>query len=228
MQRYAPPPANLTHVKLIGRILFLLFVAGLAYVLLLVGNYVTIPSHNTSATHFDTIIVLGCPAKADGTPSPEQRERVLEGVREYKAGVAPHIIMTGGPAHNQFVEAHVMAQFALTQGVPASAIVEEPQAQNTIQNIYYSARIMHQNGWNSAEIVSSPSHLPRTALIVNTFNADQPNLYFNWRTHAAHWPPEYSFARILGIYTGEAQGCLRLRFNGFPSSRFLPRNPQMN
>jgi uncharacterized SAM-binding protein YcdF (DUF218 family) len=215
-------------VKVLGRILFLIFAAGLAYVIFLVGVYITIPTHNTSATHFDTIIVLGCPAKSDGTPSPEQRERVLEGVRQYKAGVAPHIIMTGAAAHNQYIEAHVMAQLALAQGVPASAIVEESQAQNTIQNIYYSARIMHQNGWNSAEIVSSPSHLPRTALIVNTFNVDQPHLYFNWRTHAAHWPSEYSYARILGIYYGEARGCLRLRFNGFPSSRFLPRAPGLN
>jgi uncharacterized SAM-binding protein YcdF (DUF218 family) len=209
-------------VKLFSRILLVLLAAFFAYALFFVGVYLTIPNHNTAATHFDTIIVLGCPAKHDGTPTPEQRERVLEGVREYKAGIAPRIIMTGAAAHNEYVEAHVMAQFALTQGVPASALIEEPQAQNTIQNIFYSAQIMHQNGWNSAEIVSSPSHLPRTALIVNTLNIDQPNLSIDWRTHPAHWPPEYSLARILGIYYGEARGCLHLRLHGFPSSRFLP------
>ena len=92
----------------------------------------------------------------DGTPSPEQRERVLEGVREYKAGVAPHIIMTGGPAHNHFVEAHTMSQLASSEGVPLADILEEGQAQNTIQNIFYSSQIMHQHGWSSAEVVSSP------------------------------------------------------------------------
>ena len=211
-------------MKIINRIVFVVVLLLFTWGLFLVGVYLTIPTHNTSATHFDTLIVLGCPAKRDGTPSPEQRERVLEGVREYKSGVAPHIIMTGAAAHNQYVEAHVMAQLALSQGVPASAIVEEPQAQNTIQNIYYSARIMHQHDWNSAEIVSSPSHLPRTALIVNTLNLDQPSLYINWRTHAAHWPTEYGLGRKLGIYYGEARGCLHLRFYGFPSSRFLPKN----
>lgn len=215
-------------MKLLTRSLFYLSAIVLAIALFMAGVYLTLPTHNTAATHFDTLIVLGYPANPDGTPSPEQRERVLEGVREYKAGVAPNIIMTGAAAHNQYVEADVMAQLARDQGVPASAILEDVQAQNTIQNIYYSARIMHDHGWKSAEIISSPSHLPRTALIVNTFNVDQPNLYINWRTHAARWPPEYGFFREAILYIAEARNCLILRFNGFPSSRFLPRNPAIN
>src|SRR5215470_17103635 len=84
--------------------------------------YRTIPTNNTNLTHFDTIIVLGYPAKLDGTPSPEQRERTLEGVRQFKAGIAPHLIFTGAAAHNGFVEAHVMATLAEAQGVPPDAI----------------------------------------------------------------------------------------------------------
>ena len=215
-------------MRLLNRVLFYLSAIALAIALFMVGIYLTIPTHNTAATHFDTLIVLGYPANADGTPSPEQRERVLEGVREYKAGVAPYIIMTGAAAHNQYIEADVMAELARSQGVPASAILEDVQAQNTIQNIYYSARIMHDQGWNSAEIISSPSHLPRAAMIVNTFNVDQPSLYINWRTHAAHWPPEYSIFREAALYIGEARNCLILRFNGFPSTRFLPRDRAIN
>jgi uncharacterized SAM-binding protein YcdF (DUF218 family) len=215
-------------VKIFTRILFYLGAPIFAIALFAAGVYLTIPTHNTAASHFDTLIVLGYPANADGTPSPEQRERVLEGVREYKAGVAPYILMTGTAAHNQYIEADVMAQLARSQGVPASAILEDVQAQNTIQNIYYSASIMHQYGLNSAEIISSPSHLPRTALIVNTFNVDQPGLYINWSTHAAPWPPEYSVFREAILYIGEARSCLILRFNGFPSSRFLPRDRAIN
>src|ERR1700736_474467 len=116
-----------------------------ALVALLIGGvvlvYRSIPNANTSLDHFDTIIVLGTPANPDGTPSPEQRERTLEGIREFKAGVAPHLIFTAGPAHNHFVEAHTMAVLALSQGVPPDAILEEGQAQNTVQNIFYSQRI---------------------------------------------------------------------------------------
>jgi len=137
-------------------------IAVFAVILIVVAAvvYRSIPTANTSLTHFDTIIVLGYPANPDGAPSPEQRERTLEGVREFKAGVAPNLIFTGGPAHNQFVEAHVMAVLALAQGVPQDAIIEERQAQNTIQNIYYSQQIMAAHRWSSAEVVSSPSHLP--------------------------------------------------------------------
>lgn len=209
-------------MKLIRQSLFILFLIVFVAALILYGNYITLPTHNTNTTHFDTIIVLGTPALPDGTPSPEQRERVLEGVREYKAGIAPRIIMTGAAAHNQFVEAHVMTQFAETQGVPASDILEEPQAHDTIQNIYYSATIMHQHGWSSAEVVSSPSHLGRAALILNTFNIRDPQLSIDWRTHAAHWPSSYGIDHKLTLYTLEARRCLELRVHGFPSSRFLP------
>jgi uncharacterized SAM-binding protein YcdF (DUF218 family) len=178
--------------------------------------YQTIPTHDTSLTHFDTIVVLGTPANPDGTPSPEQRERTLEGVREFKAGIAPHLILTGGPAHNQFVEAHVMATLAIAQGVPPAAVIEEPRAQNTIQNIFYSQRIMSAHQWTTAEVVSSPSHLPRTALILEHYP-------LAWRTDPAPWPSEYTFWQRAARYCVEAQYCLKLRLFGFPMTPFLPR-----
>jgi uncharacterized SAM-binding protein YcdF (DUF218 family) len=199
----------------IKRALSLIVLVTVATCAAVVLVYFTIPAGNTTQTHFDTIIVLGCPARLNGTPSPEGRERTLEGVREYRAGVAPHILFTGGAAHNHLVEARVLAQFAESHGVPASAIVEEGQAQDTIQNAYYSVQIMQQNGWNSAEVVSSPSHLRRASLIFRHF----PVLY---HTHAAHWPPEYSLARILTIWYGEATYTAHLRVFGFRHSRFLP------
>ena len=177
--------------------------------------YSNIPTTNTNLTHFDTIIVLGTPAKLDGNPSPEQRERTLEGVRQFKAGIAPHLIFTGAAAHNQFVEAHTMATLAEAEGVPPDAIIEEGQAQNTVQNIFYSHRIMAAHGWTSAEVVSSPSHLPRTALILEHFS-------FQWSTHPAPWPPEYTLWQRAAHYTVEAESCLKLRFLGFPTTRFLP------
>lgn len=195
----------------------------LALVVLMIGGaalvYLSIPSTNTHLTHFDAIIVLGTPARLDGTPSPEQRERTLEGVREFKAGVAPHLIFTGGPAHNQFVEAHTMATLALAQGVPPDAILEEGQAQNTVQNIFYSQRIMAAHGWTSAEIVSSPSHLPRTALILKEFS-------MQWSTHPAPWPPEYDLWQRAAHFGVETEYCLKLRLFGFPTTRFLPSHAQ--
>jgi uncharacterized SAM-binding protein YcdF (DUF218 family) len=169
---------------------------------------------NTDATHFDTLIVLGYPAFPDGTPRPEMRERVLEGVREYRAGVAPRMIMTGGSAHNENIEAHVMARLAEAQGVPASAVIEEGQALDTIQNAYYSVRIMQAHGWHSAEVVSSPSHLPRASLIFAHFP-------IAWRMHAAAWPPEYGVFHRASNEWYEAVDTARIRITTYPESRFL-------
>jgi len=71
-----------------------------------------------------------------------------------------------------------MARIAEAQGIPASAIFQETQAEDTIQNACYSVRIMQAHGWKSAEVVSSASHLPRAGLIFS-------RLPVEWRTHAA-------------------------------------------
>jgi uncharacterized SAM-binding protein YcdF (DUF218 family) len=197
------------------RLLILSFVCAVFYVGGVFFLDRTLPLSNTSATHFDTLIVLGYPAKQDGTPRPEMRERVLEGVREYRAGVAPRIIMTGGAAHNDYVEAHVMAALAEAQGVPADAVFEEGQAKDTIQNAYYSVKIMQEHGWHSAEVVSSDSHLPRASLIFTHFPVA-------WRMHAAPWPQQYGLLHRAAIEWYEAADTARLRITSFPESRFLP------
>ena len=140
---------------------------------------------NTSRQTFDTIIVLGSPADSDGNPSPLMLDRITEGVHEYERGVAPRILVTGGPAHNAFVEAEVMARVAHAEGVPIPNILLETHAKDTLQNACFSKRILAEHGWHSAEIVSSAAHLPRTAMIFSHLNhADRPNK-FEWRTHAA-------------------------------------------
>jgi uncharacterized SAM-binding protein YcdF (DUF218 family) len=178
----------------------------------------SITSTNTSLTHFDTLIVLGYPCNPDGSPSPEQRERVLASVREYQQGTAPHIIMTGGAAHNTFVEAHAMKLLAIANGVPQSAILEEPRAQNTIQNIFYSDQLMTSHAWHSAEVISSPSHLPRAALILQHYP-------FAWRTHAAIWPREYNIFEISLIYASEIKSCWQIHTHGFTPGTLFPVTP---
>jgi len=135
-------------------------------------------AENTKQDHFDVLIVLGTPADADGNPSPHELARVTEAVHEYERGVAPRIIFTGGAEANRFVEARVMARTAEAQGIPASAVLEDPAARDTMQNTCSALRIMRRHGWESAEVISSPSHLPRAALILS-------RLPMKWRVHAA-------------------------------------------
>ena len=91
--------------------------------------------------------------------------------------------------------------FAEAQGIPAEAIVEEGQAMDTIQNIYFSEKLMEERGWKSAEVVSSPSHLPRTALILQHYQ-------FAWRTHASKWPVEFSATDVAYPLSQRSEGVL--------------------
>lgn len=136
------------------------------------------PKGNTSQDHFDVLIVLGNPADSDGNPSPLELARVTEAVHEYERGVAPRMIVTGGAVHNRFVEAQVMARTAEAQGIPAAAVLEDPNARNTIENTCNALGMMRSHGWDSAEVISSPSHLPRAGLILS-------RLPMQWRVHAA-------------------------------------------
>jgi uncharacterized SAM-binding protein YcdF (DUF218 family) len=142
------------------------------------------PRSNTKRQTLDAILILGTPADSDGNPTPEMLDRVTEGVHEYERGIAPRILVTGAAAHNQFVEADVMAHVAQAQGVPASVLFEEPHALDTIQNACFSNRILSSHGWHSVEVVSSASHLPRAAMIFAHLAANQPGS-LEWRMHAA-------------------------------------------
>jgi len=82
-----------------------------------------------------------------------------------------------------------MARTAEALGVPVSSIYQEAQALDTIQNACYSARIMKAHGWQSAEVISSGSHLPRAGLIFS-------RTALQWRTHpASPLEPESSLSR---------------------------------
>jgi uncharacterized SAM-binding protein YcdF (DUF218 family) len=153
--------------------------SGLAGLLLLWAIFARVlaPTGNTDASRFDAIIILGSAIDRDGNPSPVMLSRVTEGVREYERGMASRIIVTGGERYGH-TEAEVMTRVAQAQGVPASSIVAEPRAENTIENACFSARIMKEHGWKSAEVVTSANHLPRASMIFS-------HVPIEWRGHTA-------------------------------------------
>jgi uncharacterized SAM-binding protein YcdF (DUF218 family) len=179
------------------------------------ATYLSVPSCNTARTHFDTLVVLGYPTNGDGSASPEERARVLGAVAEYKSGRAAHIIMTGGAAHNRFVEAEAMKRVAVEAGVPADAILVEDKAHDTIENICLSERLMDEHGWQTLEVVSDPAHVVRAALILERFPLP-------WSTYAAAWPPQYTTRDIVLHRVLEVLRVNWIRWFGFPDTPCLP------
>jgi uncharacterized SAM-binding protein YcdF (DUF218 family) len=178
--------------------------------------YFSIPMADTQQNKFDVILVLGNPATNNGSIAPIAQSRIMEGIRQYRAGVAPRIMMTGGAVRNQFVESQVMMQYAHSQGVPASALFTEEDSLNTIQNAYYSYRIMQAEGWTSALIVTSPTHVRRASLIFQHYP-------LAWKMDEAPWPPDYPLWREAWFWISETGYTAYGRIFGFPNAhQYLP------
>lgn len=97
--------------------------------------------------------------------SGEQGERVETGVRLYRQGFAPRLLMTGGLVEWNVSAADIMAWQAETLGVPPQDVVLERRATSTYENAIYSLEILREKGWRSAIVVTSPYHLRRTRFI---------------------------------------------------------------
>jgi uncharacterized SAM-binding protein YcdF (DUF218 family) len=200
----------------LNRILRTFAVAAVVLIACGIILYVSIPMSDTPRQTFDVILVLGNPARSDGSIAPIAQSRMLEGIRQYRAGVAPRLLLTGGAVANRYVEAEVMRQFALSQGIPASAVLTEGESRNTIQNAFFSYRIMQAHGWDSALIVSSPSHLRRASLIFSHFP-------LAWRLQGAPWPPGYSLLKRVWFWSSETGYTSYGRIFGFPNAKqYLP------
>jgi uncharacterized SAM-binding protein YcdF (DUF218 family) len=95
-------------------------------------------------------LVLGC------RPGPGLDRRVDGAVALWRAGLASRIVVSGRG------EAEAGVARALRAGVPAAALLAEPHARNTRENIQLSRSLLAESTfW----IVSDDWHLPRACLI---------------------------------------------------------------
>ncbi|WP_010631724.1 YdcF family protein [Sporolactobacillus vineae] len=118
---------------------------------------------------YDVIIILGCPATADGKPSATMRSRMAAALEAYQGKHAAELICSGGSAHNAYPEADVMAGLAEASGVAAEHVHRETRSANTYENIANSVQMMKDNGWKSALIVTSPWHLRRAGCLAANY-----------------------------------------------------------
>jgi uncharacterized SAM-binding protein YcdF (DUF218 family) len=117
----------------------------------------------------DVILVLGCRAYDGNVPGPVfsagVRRRAHHAAALYRRGLAASVITTGGRTGPGPSEAAALAAVLEAGGVPATAILLEEQAQDTVQNIRFSRILMQTHGWRTALLVTEPSHIKRAALI---------------------------------------------------------------
>lgn len=108
----------------------------------------------------DAALVLGNAVNRRGRPNPCLRSRVEAGVRLYRAGKVPLLLMSGGTDPDGSNQAEAMKNMALNLGVPEARIITEPHSENTYQNIVFSRPLLAEKA--RVIVVSDAFHLPRS------------------------------------------------------------------
>ncbi len=101
----------------------------------------------------DAIVVLGA-AQYDGRPSPVFRARLDHAVDLYESGVARYLVVTGGKAQgDRTTEGAAARAFALSRGVPATAILLEDRSRTTLESLRGVATLLRDHDLGSAVFV---------------------------------------------------------------------------
>jgi vancomycin permeability regulator SanA len=109
----------------------------------------------------DAIVVLGA-AQYDGTPSPVFRARIDHAVDLWKSGLAPWFVVTGGSAvGDRTTEAAAARAYAVSQGVPESAIIGESRGTTTLTSLLGLRDLFAEHDIRSAVFVSDRGHMLR-------------------------------------------------------------------
>ena len=112
------------------------------------------PLEGCAQSGYDVIVVLGCPTNRDGTPSACQKRRISLALELRALGFAAPVLVSGGAAKTEHVEAEAMAGLLRESGVPEDQIVQEPRALHTDENIALASAAMRARGWVTALVVS--------------------------------------------------------------------------
>lgn len=84
--------------------------------------------------------------------------RLEKGVKLYKEGYAPYLLLTNGSEEQLY-------ERALALGVPTDHIFMEDKSASTLDNAIYSKEIMLEKHFKSAIVVSSNSHMRRVKIL---------------------------------------------------------------
>jgi uncharacterized SAM-binding protein YcdF (DUF218 family) len=98
----------------------------------------------------------------------EQLARFQEGVTLYQNGFGRYLVFSGAAYDNGTSNADVMRALAVKRGVPVSAILDEPQGEDTWGNAIFTRQVLEDHGLHSAILVTSPYHSRRAKLTFDT------------------------------------------------------------
>lgn len=128
----------------------------------------------------EAIVVLGGGTGAPDYPRPwvdlnDAGDRVVYGAKLLKEGKAPWLIVSGGRVawlSGTLPESADMSAVAEAMGVPAEAILPEPDSRNTRENAVNVRRILQERNLGRVLLVTSAMHMPRAIAIFRNLGVD--------------------------------------------------------
>jgi uncharacterized SAM-binding protein YcdF (DUF218 family) len=113
----------------------------------------------------DAIVVLGA-AQYNGRPSAILKARLDHAIELYEDGLAPFLVVTGGKAEgDRTTEAASARAYALSKGVPDTAILVEDKGRTTLESLRAVSAILKSRGLGMALFVSDRTHMLRVLKI---------------------------------------------------------------
>ena len=140
----------------------------------------------------DAIVVLGASALADGTLSDSSLRRAVAGIRLYRQGLAPRLLLLG-----VFVEADARAQLARDLGVAPAAIVTERYQPTTRAEAAWAAETLR------AGTSSARTSAPKVLLVTDVLHMRRAGLLFERAGLSVR--PAPTDAGVVGVTTPEAR-----------------------
>jgi len=110
----------------------------------------------------DAAIVLGAAVWA-GTPSPVLRARLDHALLLFQNKQIERIVVTGGVGRgDNMSEAEASAEYLVSKGVPAEAILLEQQGRSTYESLKTAAVLAQEANIRQVLLVSDPFHMLRS------------------------------------------------------------------
>lgn len=128
----------------------------------------------------DCIIVLGAGVRADGSPSPMLKDRLLKGIALYDIGVSDRLLMSGDNTRKGYDEVNTMKQYAIDKGIASENIFMDHAGISTYDSIYRAKEIFQVE---KIIIVTQEYHLYRALYISDSLGVEaygvsaDPTLY---------------------------------------------------
>jgi len=125
-------------------------------------------------------IIFGAGLYRDGSPTPILRDRVETGAKLYISGKVEKLLMSGDNSLVEYNEPEAMRQYAISLGVPDTAITLDYAGRRTYDTCYRAKEIF---GVKSALLVTQKFHLPRALFLCNVLGLEAFGVEANNRNY---------------------------------------------